>query len=158
MLIVVAPCCFIWSIFTSYLSSSFHLTFLLPCGPCCFIWSISHLTLSSFSSQTQQPFVVLLRSTSTSASGTCQVWRWCNTVRLSLPIVDSCVPLVLYLVHFTSDFSSSFSQTKQPLIIAPFTMTTSRPYFNKKNNKTTLFMFRTPPCSHRPITKQVRRI
>ena len=68
-----------------------------------FIWSISHLTLSSSSSQTQQPLRVLPRSTKTSAAGTCQVWRPWRPVSLSLPIIDSGGSLLFYLVHFTSD-------------------------------------------------------
>ena len=35
-----------------------------------------------------------------SASGSCQVWRPWNAVSLALPIVDSCGPLLFYLVHF----------------------------------------------------------
>ena len=80
------------------------------CGPFDFNWSISHLTFSSSSSQTQQPFKVVPRSTPTSATGSCQVWQPCNTVRLALPIVDSFGSFVAYLVHFTSYFSSSSSQ------------------------------------------------
>jgi hypothetical protein len=76
LLIVVVPLLFYLVHFTSRLCSSF--------------------------SQTQQPFKMLPRSTSTSATGSCQVWRPCITVRLALPIVDSCVPLLFCYVHFTS--------------------------------------------------------
>ena len=68
-------CCFFWSIFTPYTSSSFSLT--------------------------QQPFVVLPRSTAISASGTCQVWRPWNKVSSIVDISGG--PLLFYLVHFTSD-------------------------------------------------------
>ena len=71
-------------------------------GPCCFIWSISHLTLSFSFSQTQQRLWVLPRSTSTSASGSCQEWQGWITVRLALPIVDSCGRLLFYSINFTS--------------------------------------------------------
>ena len=73
--------------------------------------------LSSSFSQTQQPLLVLPCSTPTSASGSCQVWQTCNTVGLSLPIIDSCGPLLFYLVHVTSHLSSFSFQTQQPFIM-----------------------------------------
>ena len=81
-----------------------------------FIWSISHLTLSSFSSQTQQPLNMLPRSTPTSASGTCQVWKTWDTVSLSLPIVEVVGLCCFIWSIFTSyTFFCSSSHTQQPL-------------------------------------------
>jgi len=43
---------------------------------------------------------MLPRSTPTSASGSCQVWRPSGAVRLSLPILDSCGLLLFYFGPF----------------------------------------------------------
>ena len=69
----------------------FPCQFLIVVVFCCLIWSISHLTLSSSFSQTQQPFNMLPRSTPTSATGSCQVWRPWNKVSLSLQSVNICL-------------------------------------------------------------------
>ena len=83
-----------------------------------FIWSISHLTLSSFSSQTQQPLLVLRSSMPTSRSGTCQAWHGCEAVRLFLPIVDSCGSFVVFIWSISHLTLSSFSsQTQQPFLM-----------------------------------------
>ena len=73
----------------------------------------------------QQPLKMLKCSTLISASGSCQVWRPWEAVRLSLQIVDSCAPLLFHFVSFTSYPSSSSSQTQQPFMVLPRSTRTS---------------------------------
>ena len=89
------------------------------CGPCCFVFSISQLTflLSSSFFLTQQPFKVLPCSTPTSATGSCQVWQPCDTVRLSckLLIVVVLCCFIQSISHLTLLLFSSSSKTSKHL-------------------------------------------
>ena len=114
--------CQVWQ---TWIKVRLALPIIDSCGPLLFY--LVHFTsdLSFSSSQTQQPFGVLKPSTPTSASGSCQVWRPCGAVRLSLPILDSCGRLFFYLVDFTSYLSSSSSQTQKPFLMLPCSTPTS---------------------------------